>query len=613
MMTRRGLARAFVLAASVAVLVSLPSIRNGYVLDDVWVIQDNEIVHDGSLSELVTSTYWPPERGGAMWRPVALVGFAVQWRLGDGQPLLFHIVNIALYGLVAGLAAVVAGSLFNVRVGMIAGVLFAIHPVHVEVTANVVGQTELLAGLGYLLALWGAWEHDTAPRATRPLLLLVVAAGVAVGIAGKEYLVTFPGAVLVLWWLRWKCHGEPIAAIWRKGWQVLVVSTAIIAVYLVIRARIAYGVAATGGAAMGLDENSVISRLTVMLPVSLRWLELLFAPVRLSADYELRHLVPDPVFGLKHVVALIIWTALLVAVWNLRRKLPEIFTGTALFLVTVSIVSNVVVPTGVILAERLLFLPSFGWCIAVSGLIVFVAERSGGRQRKMLVVALTAVALVASARSMLRARVWKDNEVFFAQMLKDAPNSFRVHWAIGIQAFERGDSILGEREMRLAVQLNPSQPYLLEDLGLMYYVTGRYEPAVPLLEQAVAVDSNRLSSALPLARSLARVGETDRAFDVLNAMARLHGETRGIEVVRSEILIMVGRFEEALQVLEPLVAREPRVWTLRSMLAQAASNTGQCGVAIAQLDTALQLAPETVQAELGQLRARLANGNAPCK
>lgn len=613
MMTRRELTRAFLLAGSVAVLVSLPSIQNGYVLDDVWVIQENEIVHDASLGKLVTSTYWPPERGEAMWRPVALVGFAVQWWLGGGHPLLFHIVNIVLYGLVAGLAAVVAGSLFNVRVGMIAGVVFAVHPVHVEVTANVVGQTELLAGLGYLLALWGAWEHDTAPRANRRLLLLVVAVGVAVGIAAKEYLVTFPGAVLVLWWLRWRCHGEPVSATWRKGWQVLVVSTAIIAVYLVIRARIAYGVAGTGGAAMGLDEDSAISRLAVMLPVSLRWLELLFAPIKLSANYELRHVVPDPVFGLKHLVALIIWTALLVAVWSKRRELPEIFTGTALFLVMVSIVSNVVVPTGVILAERLLFLPSFGFCIAVSGMIVFAAKRSGGRERRMLVGALTVVALVAGIRSMLRARVWKDNDVFFAQMLKDAPDSFRVHWAIGVRAFERGDSTLGEREMRLAVQLNPNQPYLLEDLGLMYYVTGRYEPAIPLLEQAVAVDSNRLSSALPLARSLARVGETSRALNVLNAMARLHGETRGIEVVRGEILIMVGRFEEALQVLEPLVAREPRVWTLRSMFAQAAANIGQCGVAIAQLDTALQLAPVTVQAQLGQLRDRLANGNAPCK
>lgn len=612
MTTSRELTRAFLLAASVAVVVSLPSIGNGFVLDDVGVIQQNEIVHRGSFVELIRSTYWPPEKGGAMWRPAALISFAIQWSVGGGHPLIFHLVNIALYGLAAGLAAVVVGSLFNARVGILAGILFAVHPVHVEVTGNIVGQTELLAATGYLLALWAAWEHGRARRSGR-LLLLAVAVSLALGLAAKEHLVTFPGALMVLWWLRWKRDGETASAIWSRGWPVLASSVAIIGIYLAVRAQIAYGVTATGGAAMGLPEDSVISRLIVMLPVSLRWLELLFAPVRLSANYELRHLVPESVLGLKHLVAVVLWATLLVAVWRMRTELPEVFTGMALFLVTVSIVSNVLVPTGVILAERLLFLPSFGWSVAVAGLIVFAEERTGMRARRVIVAAFAVVALTAGIRSMLRAQVWRDNEVFFAQLLKDAPNSFRAHWGVGEQAFERGDSALGEREMRTAVQLNPNHPYLLEDLGLRYYVTGRYEPAVPLLERAVAVDSNRLSSALPLARSLARIGEADRALTVLDEMAQLHGETRGIAVVRSEIFLMTGRAEEALRALVPLVEREPGVWTLRGMLAQAASGSGRCEMAIAQLDTALQLAPSEVRGELTELRTRLANGNAPCK
>ncbi|MEJ2238559.1 MAG: hypothetical protein P8X82_09705, partial [Gemmatimonadales bacterium] len=72
MTTSRELTRAFLLAASVAVVVSLPSIGNGFVLDDVGVIQQNEIVHRASFVELIRSTYWPPEKGGAMWRPAAL-------------------------------------------------------------------------------------------------------------------------------------------------------------------------------------------------------------------------------------------------------------------------------------------------------------------------------------------------------------------------------------------------------------------------------------------------------------------------------------------------------------------------------------------------------------
>jgi Flp pilus assembly protein TadD len=579
--SRRELIFVFLLAASVALLVSLPSIGNGFVLDDVGVIQENETVHELSLGRLVTSTYWPVDKGGAMWRPAALVGFSMQWVLGGGSPLLFHLVNVVLYALVAGLVASVTARLFDARLGLIAGILFAVHPVHVEVTANVVGQTELLAAVGYLIALWAAWERvQTRSGPARYFLMGVVVGGLVLSLASKEYLVTFPAVVLVLWWLHRMQDRESAEGILSREWPVLAASMAIIGSYLT---------------------------------VSLKWFELLFAPLRLSANYELRHLVPEPVFGVKHVLALALWIGLLVLAWRRRRELPEVVVGTALFLVTISIVSNVVVPTGVILAERLLFLPSFGWAVAVSGILVAGADKMESQARRVLVIGVSIVALLAGLHSVLRAGVWRDNEVFFNRLLKDAPNSFRAHWAVGEQAFDRGDSILGEREMRLAVQLNPDHPYLLEDLGLRYYVTGRNEPAIPLLDRAVAVDSNRLSSALPLARALARAGEAARALAVLDAMAGVHGETRGINLVRSEVLLMAGEPEQALQSLLPLVEREPRVWTLRGMLAQAAAGSGRCEMALAQLDTALQLAPANVQGELIRLRARVANGNAPCK
>ncbi|UCG86803.1 MAG: tetratricopeptide repeat protein [Gemmatimonadota bacterium] len=599
----------------VAVLIAAPSIRNGFVFDDVGVIEENEIVHQLELGRLVTSPYWPPDRGSAMWRPLALVAFAVQWAVGGGGPGVFHLTNILLYGVVSGLVALLAAQLFTARLGLMAGVLFAVHPVHVEVTANVVGQVEMLAALGYLGGLWAVWKRMEASDAGRRRVLLAVAAlCLAVGLASKEHCVTFPGAVLLLWCLERSRGDHTWLGLMRREWPVLAVSAVLIIGYLVGRGPMAYGLTATGGAAAGLDVYSPVSRAVVMLPVSLKWLELLFIPVRLSADYSLRHLVPAPVFGPVHASALLIWILLFLCIWRAKGAVPALAFGAALFVVTVSVVSNIVVPIGVLLAERLLFLPSIGWAVAVGGLLVALESRMGmGRPRRVLWFAVALVVVLFAVRSATRALVWYDKEVFFTQLLRDAPQSFRAHWVIGDMAFERGDSAVGEREMSIALRLNPDHPHLLEEFGLRYETTGRYQPAIPLLARAVAVDSTRLSSALPLARALARTGRATEALVVLDAMSRLHGETKGIALVRGEALLLAGEADAAWRVLSDLLQRDPSVWTVRGMVAEAAARSGRCEIALAQVDTAVRVAPAEVHEGLLAIRTWVANGNAPCK
>jgi Flp pilus assembly protein TadD len=209
--------------------------------------------------------------------------------------------------------------------------------------------------------------------------------------------------------------------------------------------------------------------------------------------------------------------------------------------------------------------------------------------------------------------VWRSNDAFFAALVEDAPDSFRSHWALGHFAFERGDSAMGERELMAAVRLNPEHPQLLEDFGRLYASTGRYDPAIPLLSHAVAIDSSRLSSALPLALALTRTGRIQEALDVVDTMTRIHGATRGILLVRGEVLMRGRRFAEAVEALMELVEREPEVWSVRLMAAEAAYEAGECAFALAQADTALNLAPDSEKASVMDFRSRVANGNANCK
>src|SRR3989449_9090429 len=75
------------------------------------------------------------------------------------------------------LATLIAGP----TVGLVTGLLFAVHPVHVEATASVVGRAELVAAVGYAVALISALRSEQ-----RPAWLLGVAVGAAPAIGAKR-------------------------------------------------------------------------------------------------------------------------------------------------------------------------------------------------------------------------------------------------------------------------------------------------------------------------------------------------------------------------------------------------------------------------------------------
>ncbi|MFI5210258.1 MAG: hypothetical protein ACHQ2E_07435, partial [Gemmatimonadales bacterium] len=91
--------------AGLALAASLTSLGNGFAYDDQFIIVTNPRVHDlAGAWRLFGQTYWPPDRGSGLYRPVTVLLFAGQWAVGQGSPLVFHLVNVLLY---AGLSALV--------------------------------------------------------------------------------------------------------------------------------------------------------------------------------------------------------------------------------------------------------------------------------------------------------------------------------------------------------------------------------------------------------------------------------------------------------------------------------------------------------------------------
>ena len=163
------------------------------VYDDVAILlRDSRLIPPVDWIGLSTEGWW---RAG-LWRPVTMLGFGIQVSLTNGaSPLLLHLVSLLLYAAISlALFELLRNQLSDLHASLIAAVLFAVHPVHVEVVAGVVGQAELLSGLFVILALL-VWHRALQTGVTvGAILLLILLQLLAAGSKEQGYLL--PGILL---------------------------------------------------------------------------------------------------------------------------------------------------------------------------------------------------------------------------------------------------------------------------------------------------------------------------------------------------------------------------------------------------------------------------------
>jgi len=546
--------------ALLALLASVTSLHNGFSYDDRWIVVENPRLHAlRTFWHYFGETYWPTTNGGKLYRPFVILAYAVQWAVGGGAPLVFHLVNVGLAVACAMTVFWVAGFLVAPPVAWLAAALFAVHPVHVEAIANVVGQAELWTALLVLLA-FGLYARDRRDGSLRRRTGVGICALFIVALGTKENGIVLPALFLAAETLFYR-DGTVWQRLRRLRW-LLWPMLALVAIYLVIRIQVA-GDIAGDIEHPSLSYRAPVERAFIMLGVAPEYGRLLLWPARLYADYSPRMLMVYPaphasqIGGALLVVCLVALLALTV------RRAPAVAFGVAWFALTIAPVTNVAIPTGVLLAERTLYLPSAGVLVAIA----FGLQRLSARVRLAVPAwwrraphLLAAALLVAGvARSSARNGFWHDSATTFRQMVDDEPYSFKAHHAWGGHLFENGRLKDGEAEWRLAIALMPGYHGVYLDLAHKYREAHMCQAAVPLYRKVIALEPELPTPRVYLVACLLELGRWREA----RSAARV-GVAFGN--ARQPYLYMIDRADSALVArdsIDPMIGakwlrRQPR-------------------------------------------------------
>lgn len=561
------------------------TLNHDFVLDDYGLIKNNTSTRKGfdGVSEIFKTSY----RYGmntadyVLYRPLSKAMFAIEWGISPDDPTLGHKMNVFFFALSCFVLFLFLSRIFkgNLLIPLITTLLFAVHPIHTEVVANIKSRDEIVSFLLIILACNAFYTYAEKKKTSALVIGLIC---YFVSLFAKESTITFLAIFPIFYYVFTNAD--------RSQYVKTIVPVFLLSlIYLGIRRSV---LGDYGSIPIPVADNCLVAidgfigqRLNAIAIVG-KYLKLFVYPSPLMADASYNQIPPEPLYSWKIWVPFVILAGGFVyGLLNIKKKDPIAF-GILFFIITFSITSNIIMLIGTNYAERLLYTPSFGVFLVVAVLIDKLFRQAEENdaftsiadffKAKWKPVALLAVLTAALAPvTMARNLDWKDDGVLYAVDSKKAPNSAHMLFylanhlsadtyletikdsvkvrqyedeaieiltkAIKIypqyaDAYQRRGYIynshkqqdLAEKDYLEALRINPTHPIVYNNLGYMYFNQGKFDLAKENFEKSIRYSPTYAHPLNNLASVYGVFGENEKRMaqqDPANAAAHMQKAT----------------------------------------------------------------------------------------
>lgn len=577
---------------ALAVLAYLGALFNGFAYDDlVLIVGDPGIRSLDGLWERLGQPSWPGAFGldvGA-WRPVTTATWALVWAGFGDSAFAFHALGIVLHAVVTALTVLILAEIAPLLVAGLGGVLFAVHPVHTEAIANVVGSAEPLAAT---FAFTATLLHLRGGSSYGRLRVAGVTAAYALAVLAKESAAVLPLLLFLLDGAREDVPLSRVADYVRDRLLLFTAMGASLVLILVFRADV---VGAVTGAThpMGAEVLRDAPRVWTVFSTWPHYLRLLFFPADLSPDYA-----PGVVPVVFHwsasaLLGAMLGLACLLAAARAWRVAPPVAAGTlsgrlpALGILWIPAAmlpaSNVLFLGPVLVAERTLYVASFGACLVGAWLVVALAEVRPGAARGLAI----AVVLAALGRTVTRVPEWRDTDTVMGALIEAHPESGTGWLTLGRRLAGEGRHAEALRAYGWGVAFLNSEYRPSTQIATQLLAMGRHDQARFFLRRAWADRPEWYTAPGLLAAAELNAGRPAEAAAAARAATILEPGDANMHQLLAQALGGLNDWETAARARESAIAHgfgdRASSWLL---LARDRARAGQADAALAALDSA---------------------------
>lgn len=570
----------FLILAGIFVLTLmayLPALKNGFILwDDPEYVTQSPHIQEINPKKVFSEFYF------SNYHPLTLLSYSLEYRFFKLNPFNYHLDNLLLHLLNTLLVFFFIHFLkrgTNYFAATVTALLFAIHPMHVESVAWVSERKDLLYTLFFLLSLI-SYLYFLKRDLNLKYYILSFFLFLLSCFSKGQAVVLSPVLLLIDYYAGRKISLKTI------GEKLPFFAASLLFGILAIKAQ---------GAQSAINEN-YYSGLTSLFYGSYGLLVYLWKsvlPVNLSGAYpyplNADRSMPTWFYIMPLVLALIVFIG-----FKFFRRNKEFWFGILFFVITISVVLKFIPVGDTIVAERYSYLAYIGLFFAIFSL----AGRYFNTHRKAAIAALSFIAVILSAASYQRSKIWKDSFTFWGDVAEKHPAYWRAHNCLGEEYEKAGQFDKAVTSYMNAVNKDkwaPPIPYM--HLGALYIDHFKdYDKAIEFYKKVLTFpnkqDPSQIDGRHNLALSYYRKGDLQNAATVLNeaiSMAPNHPKAyflRGlVNNASGKVTEAVADYSKALSFnpayVEPLINRGV-IYT---------DKTNQYDLGIADFSTVLRVQP----------------------
>lgn len=580
------------------------SLFNGFAYDDTTQILQNSFIRDfkNLPTALVTEAwFWRAQQDEdptveedkpttAYYRPMVMIYLMVGWHLFGDSTFGWHLASILMHLLATYLIFLMLEKVTkDMRLTIVATLLFAVHPLRSESVAWISGMTDLFLALFLVPAFYLYMKFRETGRKKYLMwgLLLFL-----VGAFAKE-----PAVALPIFIFAYELFIVNEGAALKERLKPAIIFSAIFM-------AVSVGYFAMRYVALGfiLGDPSYVQYTTdqVILTIPLviwKYIGLLFAGfVALPADllnligvpveqvnFSLFHATPmvNDVTSLRFILPALGLVALAIALWPLRKNLISRFAVFWFFIHLLPVLNLNAFSADFLVQERYVYISSIGFSLLLAqGLSYLLKKRQATaiRNRRLAEVALVAlVVILFSGKAVAQNGIWKDDTTLWTSGAQSAYDQTMPYFILGHRYIDLRQFDKAIEMFEKYIEIDPSNHIVLNNLAASHLYLYEVELAV----NPAQADQSRIQRAIALCNDALKITRNAALYDTLG---KAYTFTR--EFMRAHAYFDLGL---KLSPTNPIL----RMHKGATFLIESTPQTVMLNVdlALAQLEMARQVAP----------------------
>ncbi|CAB3380082.1 Hypothetical predicted protein [Cloeon dipterum] len=499
-----------ILICCCATISFIPALNGDFVFDDSEAVLNNEDVRTSTpVWNVFYNDYWGTRlshpSSHKSYRPLTVLSFRLNYWLSGGILIArsFKLANLLLHIVISVISLSLFDRLFGgncPKASLLASLLFAVHPIHCEAVAGIVGRADLLCALFFFLAFLSYCKSvDSSLHSYRifssVIWLDLTMIFTMVSMLCKEQGITVLGLCSVYDLVNLWQEQEPKK---RKGVVMRHIALAMWGAVLLLGRWVVMG--GQVPTFQPVDNPASFADSFFTRVVSFNYIYalnfwLLLCPDWLCFDWAMGciPLITSPL-DLRVMAPIIFWVGMTLLGLRLfytssTKSARIIFLALALLVGTFLPASNLLFRVGFVIAERVLYLPSTGFCMLIA-LGVRQLSTLSPEYHQTIRSSFMMLLVTMALKSCQRSKEWGTEQELFRSALAVCPLNAKVHYNVAKNAADLGDKQLALEEYTIALKLHPEYEQAMNNLGNLLRDGGHLNEAESLLTQAVTIRPN---------------------------------------------------------------------------------------------------------------------------